>query len=157
MSETGWWLPHSLAGWSSCSHRPQLCSAEQRIDEEARREERRDKKKNAPNSIKSKGIAPKRCTGDLYGVLKLSRKRHGSIWTQTPGISVHVPHAHAASRTAHAARPRRVSVILARSFLLGSRQMCFALCITHGEANRVYSNLWILTWALVYLLTFPSA
>ena len=49
------------------------------IDEEARREERRDKKKNAPNSIKSKGIAPKLCTGDLYGVLKLSRKRHGSI------------------------------------------------------------------------------
>ena len=90
MSGMGWWLPHSLAGFSSCLRRPQLCSAKQRTDEEARREERRDKKKNAPNLIKSKGIAPKLCTCDLYGVGKISRKCHGSIWTQTLGISDHV-------------------------------------------------------------------
>ena len=54
------------------------------------KEGRRDKKKNAWNSTKSKGIAPKLCTGDLHGVGKISQKSHVSIRTQTPGISDHV-------------------------------------------------------------------
>ena len=63
---------------------------EQRTEDEAGREGQRDEEKNAQNSTKSKGIAPKHCTGDLHGVGKLSQKSHVSIQIQTAGISDHV-------------------------------------------------------------------
>ena len=74
---------------STCSLIPVDPPPETRCRSLEEKDDRINKEENARNLTKSKGIAPKLCTGDLHGVGKLSRKSHVSIRTQTQGISDH--------------------------------------------------------------------